>query len=54
MGGMVQTFGKRFEATAEDFMFFIVNGVLLWLAIVCLVIMTPVILVELVLHTIPL
>ena len=51
MGGLVLSYGKRFEALTEQFMFFIVNKTLFRLFIVLLAIMAPVILIEFVMHT---
>ena len=50
MGGLVLSYGQRFEALAEQFMFFIVNKTLFRLFVVLLAIMAPVILIEFLLH----
>lgn len=45
-------FGERLEAFFDKSMFLIVNGFFLRAAKVCVVIMTPVLLVEFVIHTV--
>lgn len=53
MGGAVLSFGARVETVLEGTMFLIVNRFLLRAGIAFLVIATPVILLELALHTLP-
>lgn len=51
MGGAVMSFGARAETVFEGTMFLIVNGFMRRAGIAFLAIMAPVILVELILHT---
>lgn len=52
LGGAIMPFGERLEAFFDKSMFLIVNGFFLRAAKVCVVIMTPVLLVEFVIHTV--
>lgn len=53
MGGAVLSFGARVETLFEGTMFLIVNGFMQRAGIAFLAIMTPVILLELALHSFP-
>ncbi len=52
LGGVIAPFGKRLEVFFEHTMFLFVNGLMQKLGIIFLAIMTPVILLELVVHTV--
>lgn len=51
LGGATMAFGARMETVFEESMFLFVNGIAKMMGIAFLAIITPVILLELVLHT---
>ncbi|MDB4992372.1 MAG: hypothetical protein JWL75_617 [Parcubacteria group bacterium] len=50
MGGLIMGFGKKFEGFLEKIMFFVVNGGFQRVAIIYLVIFTPILLLEFLIH----